>query len=212
MSEEWAEYFKKIVPFEKIIVIYNGVLIPEDYKKNLDNKKILYLGRIEKEKGIYELLTAMNQLKKYNDIKLYIAGVGEEEKIKKILKNYGIEDKVELLGWVSDKKKQKYLKECSYFILPSYFEAMPMSLLEAMSYKCVVVATNVGGISQIIKNKRNGILIKARNFEAIVNSFEYLFNNENTKVLLSTEARETVKQKFDYNKNIYKVIKIYENL
>ena len=213
LSEEWFEYFKYLVDRSKICVIYNGVDVPSKKEKEFIDKNILFLGRIEKDKGIYELIDAINVLvKKDPDVKLYIGGSGESNRLNEVIKNYKLEKNVILLGWINDEEKKKYFELCSYFILPSYFEAMPMSLLEAMANSCVVIATNVGGIPHVINNRINGILINPKKIDEIVKVVDELFDNKKLNLTLSNNAYLTVLEKFNINGNIDSIKKIYYEL
>ena len=87
-------------------------------------------------------------------------GDGEISRVKKIVNEKKLKKYIKVLGWIDKDKKEKYLRECSIFILPSYNEGMPMSIIEAMAYKNAVISTNVGGIPQVIDNNKNGILIE----------------------------------------------------
>ena len=212
LSEEWKKYFEKLFAKEKITIVYNGVNIPKDYNKDINNKKILFLGRLVKEKGIYELIESIKDLtKEYKDIQLYIGGDGDLEKLKELVKEQKLENNIIFLGWIDTKTKEKYLKGCSFFILPSYFEAMPVSLLEAMAYKSIVIATNVGGIPQIITNNTNGILIKEKNNTAISNSIRILLNDSSRRKEFSENARKTIEKNFDILKTISEIVNIYNN-
>ena len=147
--------------------------------------------------------------KKYSDVCLYIGGSGEEENINKIIKDKELEKNVKLLGWINGKKKEDIIKKCAYFALPSYFEAMPMSVLEAMSYKCATISTNVGGIPQIIETGKNGYLLKPGDCENLYNTFCELFENSHLVKDISEAARIRIEEKFDLQKNLLKIKEIY---
>ena len=211
LSEEWKEYFSNLVEPSKLTVIYNSIVIPEDFNKDLNTKKILFLGRLGQRKGIYDLLAVIEKLvKKYSDIKLYVGGDGEIEQVKSIIDKNNLKNNVIYVGWTSGTKKEKLLKECSYFILPSYNEGMPMSVLEGMAYKNVTISTNVGGIPKVIQNEENGIIINPGDQKAISDYFELLFNNEKVRKKLSFYARKTIEEKFDIHKTIDKLLDIYK--
>ena len=212
LSEEWKNYFSNIVESEKIVILYNSIIIPEDFKKNVNTKKIIFLGRIEKGKGIYELVEVIEKLiKVYPNTYLYIAGTGiEEHNIKNIIKRKKLEGNIKMLGWINEVQKQKYLKESSYIILPSYNEGMPMCLIEGMAYKNIAISTNVGGIPKIIDNLHNGLLIKAGNNKQLYETIEMLFHDKKLREKISKNARKTIEEKFNINKNILKLIDIYE--
>jgi glycosyltransferase involved in cell wall biosynthesis len=90
---------------------------------------------------------------------LLVGGNGEVLHLKELISKNNIEDIVEFLGWISGKEKKKVLNECDVYILPSYNEALPISILESMSYGKAIISTNVGGIPEIVGHKKNGLLI-----------------------------------------------------
>lgn len=213
LSEEWKEYFSQLVNPDKIIVIYNAILIPDDFQKNLKVQKLIFLGRFGNRKGIYDLLEIFPRLiTNYPNIELYAAGDGEIEKVEQIVKTNNIEKNVHLLGWIQGNEKEKVLKEGSFFVLPSYNEGMPMSLIEGMAYKNICISTNVGGIPKVINNNVNGIIIEPGDREALYQSLELLLRDSELRKKLSNNARKTVEEKFNIEKNIKILIKLYQDL
>ena len=100
LSEEWKEYFKKLVNESKIIVLYNAIVIPNEFKKDFESKNILFLGRIGERKGIFDLLKVIKELiNDYQDIKLYVGGDGEVERLKKFILDNKLEKNVEYIGY-----------------------------------------------------------------------------------------------------------------
>lgn len=210
LSEEWEDYFKTLVDKEKIIVLYNAIILPKDFKKNVNSNKILFLGRIGQRKGIYDLLVVFEKLiQKHQDIKLYIGGDGEVEKLQKIIKEKRLNKNVEYIGWTSGKKKDQYLRESSIYILPSYNEGMPMSVLEGMAYKNITISTNVGGIPKVINNMKNGILLKPGDIKSMYKYINMILEDDNLRKKLSINGRDTIEKNFNVNENINTLIKIY---
>lgn len=213
LSEEWEKYFANIVEEDKIEIIYNGVKLPQNYNKNLNNTNILFLGRINEKKGIYDLLKVVKKIsKKYPNVCLYVGGTGEVENLSSNIKKLGLRNNVKILGWISSKEKDDILRKCCYFILPSYFEAMPMSILEAMSYKCITVSTSVGSIPKIIQNNINGIIVQPGDVDSIENNLLNLFSNEILRKKISESARKTVEKQYDIEKLLIKLEKLYEKI
>lgn len=214
LSEEWKEYVKTLIrDKDKIVIIHNAIIIPKDFEKNLDTQKILFLGRIGKRKGIYDLIYVLkNIIDKYPKVHLYVGGDGEVETLKKIIKDNKLIDNVSYIGWISGKEKEKYLKECSFFCLPSYNEGMPMALIEGMAYKNVSISTNVGGIPRLIEDGVNGFCIEPGDKERLQQILEELLNDKNKaeREQISIKARETIMNKFDIKKNIEQLLKIYD--
>lgn len=212
LSEEWKDYFKSIVSDDKICVLYNSIVIPEDFNKDLDTNKILFLGRIGQRKGIYDLLDVVEKLiPDFPNIKLYVGGDGEIDKLKQIIQDRNLGKNVIYVGWTTGEQKEKLLKECSFYILPSYNEGMPMSVLEGMAYKNVVISTKVGGIPKVINNDENGIIIEPGDKETLYKTLVDLLKNSEKRAVLSNGARETMEKKFDIKKNIEVLMNIYIN-
>src|SRR5690606_27051470 len=123
--------------------------------------KLLFLGTINDNKGIFDLLEAFYQNLVFfsGRVLLSIGGVGESARLQKEISEKELGQIVNYLGWVNHEDKRKQMTGCDLVILPSYNEGLPMVLLEAMSYGKPVIATPVGGIPEIVKQKSNGFLV-----------------------------------------------------
>ena len=211
LSQEWAEFFKPIVNKEKIIILENAVLIPPTPKTSYDDHNLLFLGRLCNEKGISELLDAVSIVsQKYPNIRLYLGGIWEDNNLKKkavILKKH-----VKYLGWIADKKKERCMEKCSVFVLPTYFEGQPISLLEAMAKGMAVVSTEVGGIPQIVTSGRDGILIPPKDTQALAKSICELLDDTDTKKQLGINARARVTQSYNIRERVDELVAIYANM
>lgn len=214
LSDEWAKFFTNGICDEcKIVILYNSVSIPLYKKNDYTDHKILFLGRLGKAKGCYDLLAAIPKvLKRVPDAFFFLGGDGEIEKSKEIAKKYGVEDRVQILGWINGEKKEKYLRDVSIFVLPSYYEGMPMAVLEAMSYGMATISTNVGGIPQIICDGINGILIEAGDIEALSDALVDLLLDGEKKRRLGQTACGYIQKKFDIEKNIETLYQVYMGL
>lgn len=212
LSEEWKDFFKNIVEDEtKIVVIYNSIIIPKDFNKNINTNNLLFLGKIGDRKGIFDLIDVFEKVvERFPDAKLYVGGDGEIDKLKKIINSKKLSDNIIYVGWISGDEKDKLLKNCSFYVLPSYNEGMPMSVLEGMAYKNVTISTNVGGIPKVIQNEENGIIINPGDKNKLYEYIIKLLNNEDLRRKLSNNARKTIENKFDSMKNLDKLIKIYK--
>lgn len=214
LSDAWLKYYSKnICNKDKIEVIYNGVIVPDYIRSDYAQKNILYMSRLEKEKGIYELLEVMPAVvAKHPEVKFYIAGDGNLEVCKAIVKERCIQNNVIFLGWVDLSEKIKYLKLCPYFVLPSYFEAMPMCLLEAMSYFAVCICTKVGSIPEIITSGKNGILTESFELMDLYNAIDKALSNEKDSSVFGENARRIIESNFDIQKSISKLTALYNEV
>jgi len=173
---KWG-YNKQI--YLETTVVDESLLIDFDFEKKLnnvynDNFVILFLARLEKEKGIFELIQAFKLLKlKYPNILLIIAGKGNvAESVKNLI---SIEKDIQMVGYVMGHKKAELFKQSSLYVLPSYSEGMPNSVLEAMAFGLPVICTKVGGLPDIIVNEENGLFVQVRDYYSIYLAIERLY-------------------------------------
>ena len=106
----------------------------------------------------------------------------------------GLNKKVHLLNWVYGKEKKQLLNRADIFVLPSYREGMPNSLIEAMSSNTAVISTTVGGIPDLVKSGINGILVNPGEIEALKNAILYYLNDEEKMVAFAQKALDHVKK------------------
>ena len=183
LSQRWKIDISKITSNRNVLVVYNPVFLPELSNDVKIEHSILYLGFIDKQKGIYDLLLAMKKVfSQYPDIKLLAGGTGEVEKVKVLVDELGLNNNVKFLGWIEGDEKGGYLSQAQLFILVSYYEGLPMSLLEAMSYELPVITTPVGGIPEVVDDGLEGFIVQPGDVEAIAEAL--------TKLLSSTELRK----------------------
>lgn len=212
LTEYWKEYFNGL-GFENVVIVPNIVDFPVIKEKiNNDGKiHILYLGLLTKAKGIYDLLDVINEHKTEFDgkITLHIGGNGESTTILNIIKEQGLSNIVKFEGWVSGDKKVELLNNADIFILPSYTEGLPISILEAMSYKLLVISTPVGGIPEVIEDGKNGILFTPGDKEALYQAIEKLHTDKIQRKSMGELSYSKVQSYFPDNvseklENIYK--------
>ena len=181
LSESWKTYYKSIgVPDERIEVLHNITEFP--IKKNVEKResivRLLFLGEIGERKGVFDLLKSIachkNELK--DKIELRIGGNKQEEKIRTVINEGGLDSFVKFLGFVSGEKKIDLLNWANVFILPSYNEGLPISILEAMSYEMPIISTPVGGIQEVVGNE-NGLLVTPGDDGQIFNAIKYYIDN-----------------------------------
>lgn len=209
LAPVWKTFFGRMIGEEKITVLPNAIAVPDFGKKRYGQHKLLFLGRLCREKGILELFSCMEPLReKYPDIRLYLGGIWEEEALQKEAARYP--DQVKWLGWISGEEKKRYLEECDIFVLPTYFEGQPVSVLEAMAAACAVVASETGGIPMMITGERNGILVEPKNRDSLLAALERVLSDEALCERLGKDARETVKKNFSLEENMNRLLQIYE--
>lgn len=154
-AEQLVDFFPHVKP--NVVVIPNWI-DPEQYTVNppenqdCDRPRILFIGWLEKNKGVHDLLDALQQLQDPSlPFQLVVCGSGSQHQpLIEQAAELGLTDSVDFRGWVSGPEKEQVLSEAQIFILPSYSEGMPNSVLEAMCCGLPVVATPVGGVPHLV--------------------------------------------------------------
>ena len=181
LSESWKEWFGTTIHHKNVVVIKNVIALPRVKKVEHNNFVLLFLGRLGKRKGIYDLLDVLIKHKTTFEgkVKFLFGGDGDIEQVKEIIKQNGLENIAEFQGWVNGEKKEYLLNLADAFILPSYNEGLPISVLEAMSYSLPVISTTVGGIPEILKNGENGFIMEPGDKDAIFHAVVSLMEDKN---------------------------------
>jgi len=215
-----------IVSKNKIIVIYNGVkessidLLPKheakdfiskivDQKISVDTKIIGCISNHYINKGIVYFIKSASLILKRTNRDLIFINIGsgpEKECIEKAINDEGISDKFKLLGFVDN--PEKYLRAFDIYVSPSVKEGLPYSLINASFARVPVVATRVGGCSEIIEENVNGLLVPAKDPEKMSEKLIELINNES---LLEKLGKHSIfnKEKFSENTMFNDLLKIY---
>ena len=181
LSQSWKEYFSNELRCQHVEVVENIVPTPtiQSDTKSDDKFHLLFLGLIHRDKGIFDLLEMIaNQNEEWqNKILLHVGGNGAVSELTNFISEHGLQHCVKYEGFVSGDKKVHLLNLCDAFILPSYVEGVPISILEAMSYSKPILATKVGGIPEIVENGGNGFLIAPGDKSSLLENINQLMNN-----------------------------------
>src|SRR5262245_9064303 len=178
------------------------------------SSKLLYIGRLAKQKGIDYLIKAMpDVLEKFPKAILEIAGTGPEEgHLKKLVRDLGIDKSVQFLGWIDGKMKDSVMRECYAVVLPSIWpENDPVIKYEAAFYGKAILASNVGGIAEFVKDGETGFLVPPKDSMALSNKIIYALSNP---VVIEMIGKNLVKKCKTYklDKYIDKLETLYREL
>lgn len=203
ISEAEKKWFEENVgKMDNIQVISNGV---KDERaiyagEKPVKKSFCFVGRTVEEKGVRELIFAFNKLReKYPDMTLTICGGAKGKEGEKELKKMcgGVNfDGIKLLGRIAN--VLPVLAKSEIFVLPSYKEGMSLALLEAMMMGKAIISTDVGGAREMVKNKESGLLIKARDEEALEKAMEYMLMEPAEAKKMGKNARKVFEEKYDF--------------
>uniref|UniRef100_A0A7V3ZTH1 Glycosyltransferase family 1 protein n=1 Tax=candidate division WOR-3 bacterium TaxID=2052148 RepID=A0A7V3ZTH1_UNCW3 len=208
----------------KIFVIPFGITLrepKEEIEKIKKEKiKILFAGRLIERKGVHFLLESFTKVNKiFPQTELVIAGDGPwREKLEILANLLGIKDKVIFKGYLKSEELEKEYREADIFVLPSIHdvkgdtETLGVVLIEAMEYGVPVVATNVGGIPDIVIDGYNGLLVSEKNSDALADAIIKLIEDNKLREKFVKNAKKYIKEKFGWDNIIKKLIKIYIDL
>lgn len=211
LAPYWQNFFSHMVPRERITLLPNTILLPKQGEKEYGQHRLLFLGRLCRNKGIEELLKALSSLRQeYPDIRLYLGGIWEDQELKQEAERRG--DFVTWLGWVKGKEKEEYLQLCDIFVLPSYFEGQPVSVLEAMGAGCAVVASQVGGIPQMITEGETGVLVAPKDAGSLEEGLRRVLSNAELCRHMGEQARKKVEKEFSIESSMDKLLEIYRKV
>jgi len=175
-------------------------------------KKILFLARIEKEKGILETIEACQILcKKYPDIRLVIAGNGSYmETARQFITTLGMNDRVSFLGYVKGEEKIKAFLESDIYVFPSYHEGMPTSVLEAMAFGLPVVTRPVGGLKDFFVDGQHGFMNESKEPVVIASLIEKIIRDKDLRKRMSCTGHEYAKERFMASRVAKRLENIYK--
>lgn len=212
LSEYWKLFFQNEIGCNRVEVIRNMIERPIVFHNNVNDSLLCHftlLGLLGQNKGVYDLLKVINKNKIYyrGKLKLHLGGDGEIENVNSFIDKYDLSDLVVYEGWVSGKVKQELLSNTNVYILPSYKEGLPLSVIEAMSYSLPIIATPVGGIPELV-DCNNGILVDPGNMEQIENAIMFFLNNRK-KIRVMGDVSFQKSQKYFSNVIELELVNLY---
>lgn len=233
LSQSWKDFYKRDFGLDenKIIILYNPVDLPSSIPSRIGRKnlKFVFLGRIGKrggaldlaqsvvtfpkqDKGSFDLIRAYAALPEshHQFTELILAGNGDLEAAQELILELKMQEKIKIYSWLNPQERDNLLSNADAFILPSYHEGLPMSMLEAMAWGLPVIVTPVGGIPEVINDQENGLLVAPGNQQDLINAMEKIIVNENLRIKLGLAGRQTV-QKLDINNYITSLIAVYRS-
>ena len=176
---------------------------------HIDAPFVLFLGRLDKLKGIDILIKAMSLVReKAPELKAVIAGPGDQRPYKTLAEKLGIKNHIIFTGPLQGEIKIGAIDASLTLTHPSLRETFPLVVMEAWAREKPVVTTPVGDIPYRVKHGKNGILIPPRNPKALADAIILLFQDENLRKKLGTSGRRQI---YTWNEIIIKLVKIYKD-
>lgn len=218
-----SEYnYRNLVHFganpEKIIYHSVGIDVKKfsrqqpAFVKNNSTIKIITVARLIEEKGLEYGIQVIKKLQKNNpEINLEYLIIGEGP-LEVSLKELGLNKIIYFLGSMAQEQVIQEMKKAQIFFLPSIAEALPVVLMEAQVVGLPIVATKIGGISEVIVDGKSGFLVPAKDIKAMVEKMEFLIKNHKIRLEMGIYGRKFVEEHYDINKLNSRLVKIFQNL
>jgi glycosyltransferase involved in cell wall biosynthesis len=199
---------------EKVVVIYFGIDIPPNNSKFIAKKGkeliIVFVGRVSKDKGCDCLLKACKIIaSRGNRFTLYFIGDGNIRFFSEMATELGIRENVVFMGF--QREFGDTLMQGDVFVLPSRDEGLGISILEAMSYGLPVIATNVGGIPEVIEDGKNGFLVPPSDEVSLANAIRRMIEmGNNGRHIMGLKNKKKIESKFSSRKMVNSHLDIYK--
>jgi len=197
INQKLAHTIRPMIPFtDKDIVTDRVYKVKQKFT-------ILFLGRLDRDKGIVELLHAIKALNDKNySLELNLVGDGSfMQEVKKIVKDLELEDIVNIRGAVFDLNRiKKFYIQADVFVLPTYHEGFPRTLYEAMIFGTPIITTFVGGIPALMENRINCIEIKPKSIESLLKQLEFAIRNYDNMISFAKNGTTTVSKILNPNR------------
>lgn len=197
------------IPENNIEAIHNFIDMDNYNVEVEDDGYAFYFGRLAKEKGIFNLVKAIQES---NVNKLYIAGDGpDKERIEEYIRKENLMKKVKLLGYLNSNEIKNYVRKCRFVVVPSICrENCPYSVLETLAIGKPIICSNLGGIPELIKNNESGLIYTYNKPKELQEKMRVLFENKELTDELGKNAKQIAKKEYSKESYYNKIINIYE--
>jgi len=217
VSKAAANFISFFVDYAPIKIIPNGIDTSK-FKPNFDKEnkelRILFVSRLVHRKGPHLLIRAFKRvIKKFDNVSLTFVGSGYMKgTLEELAMSLNITNKIKFLGDVPDESLPQVYSESDIFVLPSlHAESFGLVLLEAMASGLPVVATNVGGIPEVLEDGKEGFLVKPDE-RSIADALIKLLEDENLRKAMGKNGRKKAVEKYDWKNVGEKIEETYKEL
>lgn len=205
VSEACSDELKRYYNINKSKVIYNGVdtnfFKPDDTKANIHEPYVLYAGRLSPEKGLFDLIDSIKIVSKTcPDIKLIIIGKGPMERtLRNKVRALELSENIKFLGSLNHDDLLDYYQSASIYVLPSYFEGLATTLLEALACGVPIITTNIPANSEAVIDSINGFLVPPKKPKILAESILALLSDTKLRKKMGNNSRKRAMNYFDWD-------------
>ena len=213
LGNTWRDFVKNQIGLDdqKITIFRNATPRPSAVlaRKASAEIQLAFLGVLNANKGVPVLLEALGTVETNSAWHATIAGSGEIENAKSLAKTFGIENRVSFPGWVGAKQIDEILRDADVFVLPSFIENLPMSVIEAMGAGLAVVTTPVGAVEDIIEDGVTGLLVPPGDSAALAMALKKLIDDPILRKRLGQAAQKFHRENLEIGPYVIKLVDIW---
>jgi glycosyltransferase involved in cell wall biosynthesis len=178
---------------------------------------VLYTGRIEHRKGTLDLLQSIPAVAStFPDVKYLVVGGRhnsiDDKTLNETLNRPGVGEHTELVGHVQWQQLADWYRRASVFVMPSLYETFGISVIEAMAFGLPVVATNVGGLPEVVQDGVTGILVPPKDPNALADAVIRLLRDSDLRRRMGDAGRERVLKEFRVDRIVEQTLKVYQSV
>lgn len=211
---------KELIPEKEVEVIPFGIDLekfsPKSKKKDSKIITIGFIKHLEPKYGASYLIEAFSEVcKEYTNTNLLILGEGSlENELKNLVKELKIEDRVKFIGFVPNDLVPQYLSQMDIFVMPSIkeSESFGVAALEASAMEIPVVASDIGGVPEVVEDGKTGILVEPKNVKKLVEAIKKLIEDENLRKKMGKAGRKFVERNYNWTNNAQQMENLYKEL
>ena len=194
LSASWKMFFVDAALHRNVHVVPNIISKPINKSVNHDGSfHLLYMGQITKAKGVFDLVEFIAENKDFYKGKLILdigGGMYDADKLRNFIIDNKIDDIVHFHGWLTGDSKAEIFNLADAYILPSYVEGVPISILEAESYGLPILSTTVGGIPEIVDEGKNGFLFRPGDKQGMKKAIDTIMGNRELMASMGCHSKE----------------------
>ncbi|MFC1848232.1 glycosyltransferase family 4 protein [Chloroflexota bacterium] len=200
---------------DKIVTIPNGVdtdfFVPVETLDIVRGPSILYSGRLDARKGVEDLVPcAAHICSQRPEVRFVIAGDGPlASKMKRMVSAANLDANFRFVGFLNHRHLLEHYQQASVFVLPSYYEGLPLSLLEAMSCGIPVVATDIDGNSEVIADGETGLLVPPGDPHRLAVAILKFLDDDGFRRQIGASARRHIAQNYDWELIVDRIERAY---
>lgn len=214
LSESVREARLEHFPNARFQVLYNAVPSQPTNAYDPCSSDVVFMGRIGHRKGTYDLLRAFARALPTlpENCCIVLCGDGEVVKADALIDELGLRGRAECRGWVGPTERADAFRHACLYVLPSYNEGLPMSILEAMSYGVPVISTNIAAIPEVVRPGNTGSLVEPGDTETLASEIERLVGDTALRSEMSKNAYDLVCQSFSLGPHTKRLKDVWRTL